>query len=87
MKKHTFLSASFLVVGGAIAFSYATLSQQSKVSTADLMLENVEAMSSCEVPNGRDKDGHCVDDGYKNYFCATPGMFDSKDCTRGVGVK
>ena len=56
--------------------------ETSAYETTNLFSENVESLSDCEVPNGKEKNGHCTQNDKLEYFCESPGFLDHIDCVQ-----
>ena len=55
-------------------------SAQSKTDTSMIQLTDMEAISTCELPDGYKANGHCVSNDRYQYFCSN--VSGSRDCVQ-----
>lgn len=77
MKKYAIAGIALaLVATGTIMGTQNVLDNQS----ANTLLSEVESLTNCESIDYNRNNGHCVHNDKYVYFCATAGLFQSKNC-------
>lgn len=53
---------------------------QSKAKSSFLQISDVEAITTCELPDGYRANGHCVSNDRNQYFCSN--LSGTRDCVQ-----